>query len=223
MSLDYSIVDLVAAFVVLASTVYATWKGFISETLSIVAWAVAAFASLYLGPLAGDRLYALISPPWLASLAGYAIVFLVVLIPLSLASSRLAQSVQHSPVGFIDRVLGMAFGVVRGVVVLGLAYLVFTAFVPIRSQPKWLTTARALPLIQSSSEVLLSLVPNSHAQDVVPLTRKAQNLPDRKSTRLNSSHMSISYAVFCLKKKNNDMIQRKLPPAFLHQYPCTIT
>src|SRR5438309_6007559 len=27
-------------------------------------------------------------------------------------------------------------------------------------------------------------------------------LPDRKSTRLNSSHSSISYAVFCLKKKN---------------------
>src|SRR5690242_21410756 len=27
------------------------------------------------------------------------------------------------------------------------------------------------------------------------------DVPDRKSTRLNSSHMSISYAVFCLKKK----------------------
>src|SRR3712207_8173789 len=27
--------------------------------------------------------------------------------------------------------------------------------------------------------------------------------PDRKSTRLNSSHANISYAVFCLKKKNN--------------------
>src|SRR5207249_8783570 len=27
---------------------------------------------------------------------------------------------------------------------------------------------------------------------------------DRKSTRLNSSHVSISYAVFCLKKKNSD-------------------
>src|SRR5690242_21370103 len=27
---------------------------------------------------------------------------------------------------------------------------------------------------------------------------------DRKSTRLNSSHMSISYAVFCLKKKKSD-------------------
>src|SRR3712207_7600605 len=28
-------------------------------------------------------------------------------------------------------------------------------------------------------------------------------LEDRKSTRLNSSHANISYAVFCLKKKNN--------------------
>src|SRR5689334_24650689 len=32
--------------------------------------------------------------------------------------------------------------------------------------------------------------------------REAANL-DRKSTRLNSSHSSISYAVFCLKKKKN--------------------
>src|SRR5690242_21607166 len=29
-------------------------------------------------------------------------------------------------------------------------------------------------------------------------------IEDRKSTRLNSSHMSISYAVFCLKKKKNN-------------------
>src|SRR5690348_17465191 len=33
-------------------------------------------------------------------------------------------------------------------------------------------------------------------------------IEDRKSTRLNSSHPSISYAVFCLKKKNNDTIQQ---------------
>src|SRR5690242_21866691 len=31
---------------------------------------------------------------------------------------------------------------------------------------------------------------------------------DRKSTRLNSSHMSISYAVFCLKKKKTEKIYR---------------
>src|SRR5258705_9341157 len=32
----------------------------------------------------------------------------------------------------------------------------------------------------------------------------AVNQIDRKSTRLNSSHLGISYAVFCLKKKKND-------------------
>src|SRR5690625_5780804 len=30
-------------------------------------------------------------------------------------------------------------------------------------------------------------------------------IEDRKSTRLNSSHVAISYAVFCLKKKNNNL------------------
>src|SRR5437763_8365922 len=33
--------------------------------------------------------------------------------------------------------------------------------------------------------------------------QKLQHHPDRKSTRLNSSHVRISYAVFCLKKKKN--------------------
>src|SRR6266581_6954936 len=33
---------------------------------------------------------------------------------------------------------------------------------------------------------------------------------DRKSTRLNSSHPSISYAVFCLKKKNKNNIRSTL-------------
>src|SRR5436305_4140563 len=34
-----------------------------------------------------------------------------------------------------------------------------------------------------------------------PLVRRQEPGPDRKSTRLNSSHVRISYAVFCLKKK----------------------
>src|SRR4051812_49953268 len=38
-------------------------------------------------------------------------------------------------------------------------------------------------------------------------TRTGGCAGDRKSTRLNSSHMSISYAVFCLKKKNRKKIR----------------
>src|SRR2546430_9754567 len=39
---------------------------------------------------------------------------------------------------------------------------------------------------------------------------------DRKSTRLNSSHSQISYAVFCLKKKKKDHTERELAPSTLH-------
>src|SRR5256886_16236691 len=42
-----------------------------------------------------------------------------------------------------------------------------------------------------------------HSRGLHPqATRCAEAQPDRKSTRLNSSHSQISYAVFCLKKKN---------------------
>src|SRR5438067_4404880 len=42
--------------------------------------------------------------------------------------------------------------------------------------------------------------------EAVPEADRAQRVRDRKSTRLNSSHVSISYAVFCLKKKNKIVI-----------------
>src|SRR5256885_3557862 len=47
-----------------------------------------------------------------------------------------------------------------------------------------------------------------HAPPIVPVGDSAvehrhdRSIRDRKSTRLNSSHLVISYAVFCLKKKN---------------------
>src|SRR2546430_12635746 len=53
--------------------------------------------------------------------------------------------------------------------------------------------ARALNRFQCVSAKFLVGIPNNHLLD-----RDAQ---DRKSTRLNSSHSQISYAVFCLKKK----------------------
>src|SRR2546426_4719513 len=37
--------------------------------------------------------------------------------------------------------------------------------------------------------------------DLLARVRRILGVPDRKSTRLNSSHLVISYAVFCLKKK----------------------
>src|SRR5437660_4261721 len=46
----------------------------------------------------------------------------------------------------------------------------------------------------------------------LPRPLEAMDL-DRKSTRLNSSHVAISYAVFCLKKKNDSDVEAEQRPA----------
>src|SRR5256885_7274969 len=43
---------------------------------------------------------------------------------------------------------------------------------------------------------------------------------DRKSTRLNSSHLVISYAVFCLKKKKTEELYRSRTPHSPDRYKC---
>src|SRR5438876_11276725 len=62
----------------------------------------------------------------------------------------------------------------------------------------------ALP-ISRIAELIALKVPEGLLGKLAMLPRLAEIAkfpPDRKSTRLNSSHPSISYAVFCLKKKN---------------------
>src|SRR5258708_17724993 len=66
-----------------------------------------------------------------------------------------------------------------------------------------------------STDAALALIADLQAQhgsssssDPAPSTITTRPWTDRKSTRLNSSHQIISYAVFCLKKKIRDILYR---------------
>src|SRR5688572_32299876 len=56
---------------------------------------------------------------------------------------------------------------------------------------------------------LVHLVANLEQAVEVARLRDPHRCEDRKSTRLNSSHSQISYAVFCLKKKKNNRISQR--------------
>ena len=157
-NVSFTLVDVLVVLTVIVSTGFAIWRGFIRETLSIFAWAAASFATLYFGPYAANLLRARFSSSF-APMLGYVGMFLIVLIPLSFISYRFSESVKNSPVGPMDRSLGSAFGVVRGLAIAGFAYLAFSMLVPIPRQPEWITKARLLPWIQESAHVLVSLVP----------------------------------------------------------------
>src|SRR5690242_8987551 len=129
-------IDLVVVAVVIASAVFAVYRGFVAESLSIFAWAAAAFATLYFAPSAAPLLTGAMSPV-MAQIVAYAGVFLVVLIPLSFLSARVAENVQNSSVGPLDRSLGAVFGVIRGLILIAMASILFTLIVPVKKQPDW--------------------------------------------------------------------------------------
>src|SRR5258708_25312554 len=63
-----------------------------------------------------------------------------------------------------------------------------------------------------TAEVIIRDIPldsNPGGIDPKRLLRTITSLKDRKSTRLNSSHQIISYAVFCLKKKKTSLRRRQ--------------
>src|SRR5437764_14578406 len=66
----------------------------------------------------------------------------------------------------------------------------------------------ALPICRCSDRRWPSFVEPETCQILIDEMRRCDLEPDRKSTRLNSSHRCISYAVFCLKKKKKKKNKR---------------
>lgn len=188
-AVSFSFLDLIVVAIVIVSTIFAIYRGFVRETLSVFAWAVAAFATIYFSPAAIPVTRSWFGTSWLADAVAYAGVFLVVLIPLSFVSYRLSEGVRHSPVGTLDRSLGIVFGLLRGLVLVAIAYIVFSLIVVPRDQPGWVRHARLLPLIQSSSEVVLSLLPRGQASHVATRDRAPRHTTtDAASNR--ASHVT---------------------------------
>jgi membrane protein required for colicin V production len=181
-AISFHWIDLLVVAIVIASAVYATYRGFVAETLSIAAWAAAAFATLYFAPAAAPLLSGMFSPA-IATLAAYIAVFLLVLIPLSFVSYRFAQGVQSSPLGTLDRSMGAVFGILRGLILIAMAYLLFTLMVPVKKQPDWIADAWTLPVVQDTGDVLLSLVPE----------RDSRVFSDNEAPEAASVHNEAAY------------------------------
>jgi uncharacterized membrane protein required for colicin V production len=200
MSLSFTFLDAVVVLIVLVSVGYATWRGFLWETLTIFAWVAAAFACLYFGPYVVPLMRSMVGEGWAASVLAYSAVFLAVFIPLAFISHRFSETVKHSAIGPLDRAAGVAFGVVRGLAIVGLAYLAFTYFVPIANHPNWVRSARLLPLVQDSSQVLLSVVPDHPdafayipQHDERPRIEQKAAIPPDMSSRHTSSKRSARH------------------------------
>ena len=155
-------VDGVLLFIVLVSAIVGMWRGLVYEVLSVVTWVTAfVLAQAYAGRVAAMLPFGEMSAA-LRTAAGFAAVF----IGCAFAGGLVAWLVKRmvSAVGLrpIDRVLGGAFGLLRGAVVL-LALAVVVGMTPLQGQSGWQTSSVA-KVLGESLHALRPLLPDAVAR-----------------------------------------------------------
>lgn len=155
-----TLLDLILLVVMLISGLLAMIRGFIREVLSIAAWALAAVAAVY----AYLRLLPALKPSFGSDLIATAVVvggaFLLTLLVVSIITVRLSDAILDSRVGALDRTLGFAFGLARGLVIVVVAFLFFSWLVPDRTQPDWIRNAKSRIVLQGTGHWLMSMLPD---------------------------------------------------------------
>lgn len=153
-------VDGVVLAVLALSAVIAFFRGMVREVLGVGAWAGAVLAALYLRLPVAALFQDKIDPPWLAEALAAGGIFLVVLIVLKLLIGFVADRVQDSMLGGLDRALGMAFGLARGAFLVVVAYILAGMLAPAPEQwPAAVRDARFLPLVVDAAQWLTDRLP----------------------------------------------------------------
>ncbi len=128
----FTLIDAGVAVIIVLSAVLAYSRGFVREAMAIAGWVGAAILAFVFAPTAqplvkeipvlGDFLG---DSCELSIIAAFAAVFAIGLILASLFTPLFSSVVQRSALGGLDQGLGFLFGVLRGIVLVGVAFLVY--------------------------------------------------------------------------------------------------
>ena len=158
--LPVNVVDLGVLGVILISTLLAFARGLVREVLSIGAWVVASLVTIYALPHLRDITRAYITQPLVADAVTGVTIFVVTLFVCAAISHMVARNVRASGFGAIDRSLGALFGILRGAILVCLAYLAFQWAEPNPDdQPDIVKNARTLRYVAQGADLLQSLLP----------------------------------------------------------------
>ncbi|MFK7877830.1 MAG: CvpA family protein [Paracoccaceae bacterium] len=128
----FTIIDGVVALVVIVSALLAYGRGLVREVMAIFGWIAAAIVAFLFAPRVEPLVREIpvvgefIADSCELSVVGaFALVFVVALIVVSLFTPLFASIVQRSALGGIDQGLGFLFGVVRGILLVAIAFFVY--------------------------------------------------------------------------------------------------
>ena len=155
---DLTSLDYVYIIVLLASTVWATIRGGVYETIATLSWVVAAIAARFTSPWLDSMFQSWFKLPdstVVTLVASYFVVFFCILLLVSFVNQKLRDKIQESMMNVTDHTLGVIFGIIRGIVVMGIVYWVsLWYFSDMPHMPRWMENARTRPIMQLTAEKL---------------------------------------------------------------------
>ena len=161
----FTIVDAIVAVVVILSAILAYSRGFVREGLAIVGWIAAAVVA-YLFAAQARPLVAQLpvlnkflgDSCELATIAGFSAVFAVALVVFAIITPLFSSVVQRSALGGLDQAIGFLFGVLRGVVLVAVALILYQR-VGLEAGVPAVDNSRAAKVFSALSTKLESSVP----------------------------------------------------------------
>ncbi|HNY42534.1 MAG TPA: CvpA family protein [Bryobacteraceae bacterium] len=151
--LDITIIALLAVFVVEGVT-----KGFVRQIVGVVALLLGILLSVWFYGTAGSFLLPYVSKPAIANLLGFLMVFVGVQLLGGLAGWTLSKAMKATGLGWLDRLMGAAFGFVKAALAGVVLVMVITAF-PLKPLPDAIAGSRFAPYLIDASHVITYLAP----------------------------------------------------------------
>ena len=149
-------VDLFILVVLLGSTGIGLLRGFIREAASLVFWIIAIWAAWKFGGTVEPHLGGLLAEPGVAPWVGRLAVLVVVLLIGWVVGMLLGYFTRSMGLGPLDRVIGLLFGIVRGMVLVGL--LVIGAELLHLNHEEWWNRSKLIPYGETAGDWLRAMV-----------------------------------------------------------------
>jgi len=150
--------DFVLIAIVLVSVFISVRKGFSREVIGLVASLAALVLGMWFYGLAGSFLIPYVSSPRVANLIGFLLVVFAVLLCGGLAGWIVSRFLRTIGLSFFDRLLGAAFGFVRGLVIAIALLTAFTAFGP-QVVNASVVHSRFAPYVLDASHTFVAIAP----------------------------------------------------------------
>jgi membrane protein required for colicin V production len=152
--------DIVVIVVLLVSALAGFVRGGAREIVTLVAFTLSALVAALLLPFSGPMFRKMIDPDWVGTVMAAVVVFVVAYLLIRLLGAWVSQKLQTSErLGGVDRMVGLSFGVVRALVLLGFLHLLFAATTPVERQPHWFRGATFYPVTRGAAKAIQAVVP----------------------------------------------------------------